>query len=172
MEDTLKKISLLAVQLQRSSFTDEQKQSNWLGYPPALLKDIEIAENRLGVKFPKDYKYLLLITNGFFTPCDSTEPTFEAISLIDYLKNIDTFLLEIWNEGVLAEVGEILNRAIVVGGINDEQYFFLIPPIGSGNWQYWKFANWIPGEERYQSLDQYFASVLDFLESISTNDKK
>lgn len=72
MEGILKKISGLAIQLNGSVFTDTQKQSNWLGYPPALLTDIEIAENRLGVKFPKDYKDLLLITNGFFTPCDSS----------------------------------------------------------------------------------------------------
>jgi hypothetical protein len=161
----------LAVKLQRSAFTDNQKQSNWLGCTPALLADIEIAENRLRVKFPKDYKNLLLVTNGFFTPCNSTEPTFEKIERVDYLKNIDTYLLEIWNEGVLADVGELLNRAIVVGGMDDEQYFFLIPPIGSENWQYWKFANWIPGEKRYQSLDQYFASVLDFMRNFSEKGK-
>ena len=172
MEEILKKISILAIKLQSSAFTDLQKQLNWLGYTPALLTAIEIVENRLGVKFPKDYKDLLLITNGFFTPCDSTEPTFEAIERVDYLKNIDAFLLEIWNEGVLAEVGEMLNRAIVVGGMDDEQYFYLIPPIGSENWQYWKFANWIPGEERYQSLEQYFVSVLDFMESIFEKEKK
>ncbi|HVW98262.1 MAG TPA: SMI1/KNR4 family protein [Mucilaginibacter sp.] len=167
MEDILRKISSLAIQLQSSAFTDTQKQLNWLGSPPASLTDIEIAENRLGVKFPKDYKNLLLITNGFFTPCDSNEPTFETVEKVDYLRNIDTYLLEIWNEGVLADVGEQLNRAIVVGGLDDEQYFFLIPPIGSENWQYWKFANWIPGEESYQNLNQYFTSVLDFMESIS-----
>ncbi|MGF7042264.1 hypothetical protein M2273_005536 [Mucilaginibacter lappiensis] len=82
-------------------------------------------------------------------------------------KNIDTYLLEIWNEGVLIDVGEQLNKAIVIGGMNDEQYFFLIPPDYPDNkWQYWKFANWIPGEQRYENLENYFQSVLDFIKGL------
>jgi len=89
------------------------------------------------------------------------------IDKINYLKYVDTFLLEIWNDGALADIGEQLNRAIVIGGMNDEQYFFLIPPNGTdGKWQYWKFANWIPGEEPYENLETYFLSVLDFMRGI------
>lgn len=165
MKDILKKISLLAVQLNKAVFTDEQKDSEWLGNIPAQIEEITLTESRLDIQLPDDYKRFLLQTNGFFTPCDSTEPTFETVNKIDYLKNIDTYLLEIWNEGVLADVGEQLNKAIVVGGMDDEQYFFLIPPSNPDNkWQYWKFANWIPGEERYENLESYFKSVLDFMQ--------
>lgn len=95
-----------------------------------------------------------------------TEPTFEPIDKIDYLKNIDTLLIEIWSEGILADIGEQLNRAIVIGGLDDEHYFLLIPPLNSENkWTYWKFASWIPGEHPYKDLEDYFTSVLDFLQS-------
>lgn len=164
MKDILKKISLLAVRVNNNIFTDEQRNSEWLGNIPTQIEEIKLAENRLDIELPDDYKSFLLQTNGFFTPCDSTEPTFETVNKIDYLKNIDTYLLEIWNEGVLADVGEQLNKAIVIGGLNDEQYFFLIPPHYPDNkWQYWKFANWIPGEQRYENLENYFQSVLDFM---------
>ena len=39
----------------------------------------------------------------------------------------------------------------------------LIPPAeGNDDWEYWKFANWIPGEEPYASLEDYFLSVIAF----------
>jgi len=166
MKNLLTEISLIAIQQNESAFTEEQKKSRWLGTQPALEEEIKAAESRLGVNLPDDYKDLLSITNGFFTPCDSTEPTFEPVTKIDYLKNIDTYLLEIWNEGVLADIGEQLNRAIVVGGLVDEQYFFLITPEHSEDkWQYWKFANWLCGEQRYENLENYFVSVLAFLKN-------
>ncbi|MCC8409008.1 SMI1/KNR4 family protein [Mucilaginibacter sp. UR6-1] len=168
MKDLLKEISKLAIQSQAFGLTNEHKQSGWLGNSPATMEGILKAERRLGVELPNDYKEFLLLTNGFFTPCDSTEPIFEAINNIDHLKNIDAYLLEIWNEGVLIDVGKQLNRAIVVAGMEDEQYFLLIPPDYSVNkWQYWKFANWIPGEERYESLKKYFTSVLNFMKDHS-----
>jgi hypothetical protein len=168
MKTLLREISLLALQLDRSVFTDEQKSSGWLGAVPVSNEEIKSAETRLDIEFPDDYKNFLLNTNGFFTPCDSTEPSFETIEKVDYLKNIDPFLLEVWSEGALVEVGEQLKRAIVIAGMDDEQYFLIIPSELSDNtWQYWKFANWIPGEERYENLESYLQSVFDFMKNLS-----
>lgn len=168
MKELLKEISALAIKLNRATLTDKQNELGWLGNNPASLEEIKLAESRLGIGLPYDYTSFLLLTNGFFTPNDSTEPTFETVSKIDYLKNIDTYLLEIWNEGILMDIGEQLNKAIVIGGLNDEQYFFLIPPdVANSAWQYWKFANWIPGEQRFERLETYFASVLDFMKGLS-----
>jgi cell wall assembly regulator SMI1 len=164
MKNTLHEISKLAIQLDEFAFTNEQRTLKWLGQPAASKEEIEGAENRLGVQLPKDYKDFLLITNGFFTPQDSTEPTFEKIDKVDHLKSVDPFLLEVWNKEPLAVVGKQLNRAVVIAGINDEQHFLLIPPDSSlDKWQYWKFANWIPGEKGYENLEHYFKSVLDFM---------
>jgi hypothetical protein len=164
MKSILKEISILAIQLNDRAFNNDQNNLNWLGNTPGSENEIKSAESRLGVVFPEDYKDFLLATNGFFTPDDAIEPTFEKIENVDYLKNIDGFLINVWNEGTLIDVGKQLTNAIVVGGINDEQYFLLIPPESSHTkWQYWKFANWIPGEERYENLENYFITVLESL---------
>ena len=164
MKTILKEISTLAVRLDELIYNDEQKNSEWLGNEPALLEEIKLTESQLGVQFPEDYKNFLLTTNGFFTPCHSTEPSFAPIDKIDYLINVDDFVVKIWCEGVLAETGKELSRSIIVGGINEEQYFLLIPPgRDSEDWKYWKFAHWIPGEEPYENLEVYFDSVLEFL---------
>ena len=60
-------------------------------------------------------------------------------------------------------MAEKYERSIAIGGINEEQMFMLIPPANSNDdWEYWKFANWIPGEEPYPSLKYYFLSVIEF----------
>lgn len=166
MQNILKEISTLDIKLATPNclLTDEQKQLGWLGNPPCSLAEIELAEKRLGVNLPHDYKHFLTICNGFSTVNDSIEPNFEPASEVDFLRNIDPFLIEIWSEGPLAETGHELAKSILVAGANDEQCFLLIPPInGSHAWKYWKFASWIPGQQAYDSLTEYFEYVLSFL---------
>ena len=63
-----------------------------------------------------------------------------------------------------------MEKSILVGGINEEQYFLLIPHnLTTGKWKYWKFANWHPGEEEHENLESYFKDVLEFInEQIKT----
>ena len=86
---------------------------------------------------------------------------------VAFLKDVDQQLIEVWTENdELLEVAIKLARSIVIGGLTEEQYFLLIPPvIENTNWEYWKFASWIPGEDHYQGLENYFINVLDFLKS-------
>src|SRR4051812_47035463 len=94
--------------------------------------------------FPDDYKNFLMITNGFTSPIN-VEPTFEKVSNIDFLKNINPHLVKVWNDGELVDAEKKLSRSILIAGINEEQYFLLIPPTSQDEkWEYWKFANWIP----------------------------
>ena len=156
MTNLLKEISEKAIKYEDFGFTSEQIKGNWLGTTPATQKQIIEAENRLGVKLPDDYKEFLSITNGFYAPND-IEPSFENIENIDFLKNIDKDTIEAYND-------INLENSIVVGGLNEEQYFLLIPPVlVSDNWKYWKFANWIPGEHAFENLYKYFSDVLDFI---------
>jgi cell wall assembly regulator SMI1 len=160
MENLLIDISEKAIKSEDFNFTSEQIENNWLGNIPASEKQIFEAENKLGVKFPEDYKEFLRITNGFSAPND-VEPSFEEIEKIDYLKNIDESIIETYN---LVE----LEHAIIVGGISEEQYFLLLPPkTENEKWKYWKFANWIPGEEQYSNLKDYFREVLNFITEIN-----
>src|ERR1700754_488506 len=145
MKELLKEISRLAIPEDRwNLLTEEQIKNEWLGNSPASVEEINFVEQRLGVTLPEDYKEFLLIANGFSAPND-IEPGFESVDKIDFLENIDPFLIEVWNESKLEESID-LARSILIAGIDQEQYFLLIPPaVNESTWRYWKFANWLPG---------------------------
>nr|WP_321222917.1 SMI1/KNR4 family protein [uncultured Psychroserpens sp.] len=163
MNSQLKQISEKAIELADFEFTQEQTENKWLGTKPASETEIKLTEKRLGIKLPTDYKEFLRITNGFSAPND-IEPTFEQIEQIDYLKNIDSFLIEVWNEDGIADIGKQLERSILIAGISEEQYFLLIPPkTDSENWNYWKFSSWQPGEVKFNDLRHYLNDALEFI---------
>lgn len=158
MKDLLLAISEKAIKYEDFNFTSEQIENNWLGTIPATEKQISEAENKLGIKLPQDYIEFLKITNGFSTPNDCVEPSFESIENIDFLKNIEPFAIEAYS--YLPE----LQNAILIAGLEEEQYFLLLPPESKNEeWRYWKFANWHPGEHPYENLKTYFEDVLQFI---------
>lgn len=166
MYNLLKKISEKAIKLADVEFTQEQAKNKWIGKKPALESEIKRTEKRLGIELPSDFKLFLSISNGFSAPND-IEPNFEPIDKIDLLKNIDSTIIEAYG---IENIGKLLAQSIIVGGINQEQYFLLIPPNSLENkWKYWKFANWQPGEEAYNNMESYFMEVLNFMnEQIET----
>lgn len=157
MKQLLIEISAKAVKNKEMEFASEQVANKWLGNAPATEKEILDAEARLGVKLPEDYKQFLAITNGFSAPSE-VDPSFENVSEIDFLKNTMDYLVEAYEH--LPE----LETAIIVGGKTEEQHFLLLPPQSEGEaWGYWRFANWIPGEEPFENLTSYFENVLEFI---------
>lgn len=157
MKDLLKAISEKAIKYEDFNFTSEQIENNWLGTISVTQEQINKAENKLGIKLPEDYVEFLKITNGFSASND-IEPSFESIENIDYLKNIEPFAIEAYS--YLPE----LKNAILIAGIDEEQYFLLLPPeLKDGDWKYWKFANWFPGEHPYPNLKEYFENILLFI---------
>lgn len=169
MNSLLKQISEKAIELADFEFTQEQTENKWLGTKPVSETEIKLTEKRLGIEFPTDFKLFLSITNGFSAPND-IEPTFEPINKIDFLKNIDSFIIEAYSIDGIENIGKQLEKSILIGGINQEQYFLLIPPnLTNEKWKYWKFANWHPGEEEHINLESYFTEVLNFMnEQIET----
>jgi cell wall assembly regulator SMI1 len=126
MKELLKEISRLAIPEDRwNLLTEEQIKNEWLGNSPASVDEIKLAEQRLGVTLPEDYKEFLLIANGFSAPND-IEPGFEPTDKIDFLENIDPFLVEVWSEAKLEESID-LARSILIAGIDQEQYSYLFP---------------------------------------------
>tara|TARA_R100001230_G_C5568225_1_gene90748 strand:- start:113 stop:625 length:513 start_codon:yes stop_codon:yes gene_type:complete len=170
MNELLKLISERAIELADFDFTQEQTKNKWLGTLPASEDEIKLTEKRLGIELPADFKLFLSITNGFSAPND-IEPTFVPISKIDFLKNIDSFIIEAYSIDGIENIGKELEKSIIIGGLNQEQYFLLIPPNSKKEfWKYWKFANWYPGEEEYENLESYFSEVLKFMnEQIESN---
>lgn len=163
MIQILKDISVKAIML--GDFNDllskKQLDNQWIGYDGASLKAIEKVEKRLGISLPSDYIEFLLITNGF-QAANSTEPSFCSVNRIDFLRNVDPELIEIWIDTGNREVGNKLKGALIVGGFAESQHFFLIPPTSENeNWEYWFFAAWAPGEAAYSSLLEYFQAVLE-----------
>ena len=163
MENLLKEISNLAIQLGDFEFTNNQIENNWLGTSSATTEAIEKKELELKVKLPQDYIEFLKISNGF-PPTSAVDSTFLPIEEIGLLKEKDKQLVDIWcNSG--NGINEELQNAILVTKVHEEQYFFLIPPITKNNsWQYWKFASWIPGEEPYKNIESYFQSIKEFIQ--------
>jgi len=163
MKLLLKNISQKALLLKDFKFSANQQKSGWLGNVPSSTKDISDLEQKLNLELPTDYKHLLELSNGFAAP-SFTEPQFLSIAEVDFLKNINSELIEIWSETGNGEIAKELERSICIAGKNEEQQFLLIPPnVSNADWQYWKFAHWIPGKEVYENLTTYFQSVLDFI---------
>jgi len=153
-------------------YPERQVQSKWFGNPPINASTIQEAEERLQVTLPEDYKGFFSIANGFYS-FSNVDPTFHSVDVIDYLKNIDAELIEIWREGeneyYIADIestADVLAQSILIAGFGEEQYFLLIPPSETNKtWRYWKFAAWIPGEKPFDNLEDYFKNVLESLTS-------
>ena len=165
MKNLLSLLFEKSIELGDSVYSDEQIEKKWIGNPETTLVEINKVELKLNVNFPDDYKNLLLISNGFLTSADSVEPSFIPVQKVDYLKNVFPDLVKIWTESEPNGTFEKeLERSIIIAGIDDAQQFLLIPPFKKeGNWKYWKFANWIPGEEVYENITQYLNGVIEFL---------
>ncbi|MGB1041147.1 MAG: SMI1/KNR4 family protein [Flavobacteriales bacterium] len=172
MKELLKDISKIAIELKEEQivFSNEQIKNIWIGYNPSNDNEIINIEKKLGITLPKEYKEFMKITNGF-SQSTITEPEFYSIDKIDWLKNVDDELINIWKENGLKDIGEQLERAIIVADSNKEQQFLLISSIGNKEWKFWKFGNWIPGEEEYENLENYFEKTLEFLIEIKNEFK-
>lgn len=172
MLKTLQEISKKALLLNDFDFSDEQIKTKWLGTSVAQDKEISDTETRLKVKLPDDYIAFLKISNGF-PQTSSISCSFLSVGRIDYLNTLYEDLIDLWSENQVSnEIAEALASGILVGGLNEEQQFLLIPADKTRDkWGYWKFASWIPGEEVYSSLEEYFKSDLSFLK-VQTKDLK
>jgi hypothetical protein len=135
-----------------------QNSNQELSQMKELLQEISIN----AIELPSDYKAFMQLTNGFFF-ATGVDPSFCAVEKVAYLKKTDPYLIEVWSAPGTADIGEKLKTAIQVGGFDEEQYFYLIPPSKENpNWEYWVFANWAPGETVYHSLADYFKTVLEY----------
>ncbi|MEJ2880443.1 SMI1/KNR4 family protein [Pedobacter sp. GR22-6] len=76
MKDILLAISALTIENADVPYTEEQKDSGWIGFGAATTEEIFLLEQSLGLSLPQDYKDFLALTNGFSAVNDSTEPNF------------------------------------------------------------------------------------------------
>ncbi len=160
MKKILENLFKKSIEVGDVKYSDEEVRSNWIGNRPATLKIIETAEKKLNVSLPEDYKELLLVANGFKTSSHAVEPNFLPVEKIDYLKNLDPFIVEGYEDTLFDE----LERSIVIGGEAETQFLLIPPKQQESKWKYWKFAHWIPGEMEYENLTAYLNNVINFLD--------
>lgn len=160
MKSLLVELFQKSIRLGDVEYSAQEIESVWIGNPPANVEHIEKIEQKFKIILPEDYKKLLLVANGFKAP-NGVEPSFLSIEKIDYLKNISPFLIECYEDSFPE-----LEDCILIAGKDEEQQFLLLPPKNQAqDWRYWKFANWIPGVEEYNNLEDYFKTVIDSLEN-------
>ena len=153
MKELLQEISINAIELGyvNAKLSPKQLEAKWLGFEPATSEAIHKLEKRLGIELPSDYKAFMQLTNGFLFAI-GVDPSFCAVEKVAYLKKTDPYLIEVWSAPGTADIGEKLKTAIQVGGFDEEQYFYLIPPSKENpNWEYWVFTNWAPGAKTQYS---------------------
>ncbi|MCD8431586.1 SMI1/KNR4 family protein [Tenacibaculum finnmarkense genomovar ulcerans] len=98
MKKILSELFKKSIELNDYVYSDKQIEKKWIGNLKTTLTEINKVELKLNVKFPNDYKNLLLISNGFLTSTDAVEPSFIPIQKVDYLKNIFPEMVRIWTE--------------------------------------------------------------------------
>ena len=174
MKNLIKKLFEKSIELGDVKYSEKEVNTNWIGNPPTSKGRIKVVEQKLEVAFPDDYKELVLIANGFKTSTYSVEPSFLPIEEVEYFRKLYPDVPEMFRGGnkEFDEIGINLEKSIVIAGVNEEQQFLIIPPEDkNANWKYWKFANWIPGEEEYEDLKEYLKSVIEFLEETIKEEK-
>lgn len=161
----LDRISKLAIEQNTIDFSEEILNSKTLSRTPATNAEVKAAEKELRVSFPKDYKQFLLTSNGFKN-FSHTGVTLSSVDKVDYLKNVDEQLIDIWADSMHeldSGYGDKLKSSIVIGGLEEEQYLFLIP-LPNNKWECWHFSSWRPGEAIYESFRFYMEDELQRLE--------
>lgn len=161
----LDKTSKIAIKQKTIDFSEDIIAKKSLSRSPATKEEINVAENRLNIIFPADYKKFLLTSNGF--ECFSyTGVTLSSIDKVDFLTKVDEQLVDIWANS-MSEIdttfGDKLRSSIIIGGHEEEQQLLLIP-VQNKNWECWHFSSWRPGEVVYESFRFYMEGELQSLE--------
>jgi hypothetical protein len=106
------------------------------------------------------------VSNGF-RATSNIGVTFLPVERVGWLRDLDSELANI--VGTPADKDDSaqaarFQRSILIGGLDEEQQFLLVPPGGvDKEWKYWFFGSWVPGEEPYLSLRFYLESELQFM---------
>ncbi len=168
MKELLSILFKKAIELRDFEFDSVKAKNNWLGNGTLIKGEIEGFEKKLKVTLPSDFKELLLLTNGF-PALTNIDPSFLRIKEIIHFRNYKYFDLELWNDPDSKLEYEQLKRCLLVGGMNEDQQFLIVPPLKNEKWLYFHYANWNPGIEKYNNLKDYFESVIEFMSEEMNN---
>ncbi len=118
--------------------------------PGASQPELAKLEQRLGKKLPAGYRALLEASNG--TRRSKKAIGLSSASEVDWFQTTNPD----WIDAYLKEGADIpgLAGTLQISAAVDGEVYLLNPTLEtqSGEWEAWHFANFNPGEQRYQSL--------------------
>ncbi len=155
-----------------------QIESGWLGYPPAIEKQILTTEKRLGVKLPLSYREFLKTTNGW-NPFNDFIYRLFSVEEIGWFKTRNQDWINIWNRSydeipdeeyfvygekqLLEDIRpEYLKTALEISDLGNGAIILLNSVIlnEKGEWEAWFL--WDTGAARYRSFWELMQDELQF----------
>ncbi|GAA1307315.1 hypothetical protein Psi02_46390 [Planotetraspora silvatica] len=139
--------------------SDLQRAAGWLGFDGADEGRLAAVEQHLGTRLPPSYRSFLAASDGWL----HIGPFMWAMRPsrdVGWLRDADAGLWEILREHGTDEEIALVDRALLVSGDGDAQYWLLDPGDVStgGEWAAYVWASWYPGfGDRHES----FAVLVD-----------
>ncbi len=134
-----------------SGVSDEQRAAGWLGFEGASEEQLVELEQRLGTRLPSGYRAFLGASDGW-------------LHLSSFMWEMGTTSTVVWqtesdagldcfgddeddDDEELSEENAMLERALLISGQGDAQYWLLDPGDVSedGEWAAYIWASWYPG---------------------------
>ncbi len=150
--------------------------AGWLGEPGATQEEIELAEQRLGVRLPPFYRAFLAESNGFKDVGPFIYKLYSTAE-IDWFRVRNQDWIDAYQSGRDISPEEhlanpkdcvrfrstYLSSCLQISEEGDSAVVLLNPEVinDEGEWETWFFANWNPGATRYPSFLAYLESELE-----------
>ncbi|GAA2600638.1 hypothetical protein GCM10010399_34310 [Dactylosporangium fulvum] len=142
-----------------AEISDAQRATGWLGFDGADAERLALLEQRLGTALPPSYRSFLAASDGWV----NISPfmwTMRTTSDVNWLRDAAPDLWDILREGLALQESLLADRALLISGDGDAQYWLLDPGDVSpdGEWAAYVWASWYPGlGDRHES----FAALVD-----------
>ncbi len=159
----------------KEHFPPRVRKSGWLGNKPATKSQVMQLQSRLGFELPPSYRNFLLVSNGWSRTSDMISKL-RSVNQVQWLETDDPQLLDVWaadnTDDAISNFSladyfaydgrpifdrEHFRKSLVIADPvpGDSMIYVLNPMVvaSNGEWEAWRFANWIPGAERFPSFE-------------------
>jgi hypothetical protein len=152
--------------------SDAQREAGWLGFPGADADRLDQTERRLGAALPPSYRSFLAASDGWLV-ISPFMWTMRTTHDVGWLRDARPDLYDSIREYAEPEEAAMLDRALLVSGAGDAQYWLLDPgDVGpDGEWAAHVWASWYPGfGDRHASFAALVEAERDSFEELSGRD--
>lgn len=144
---------------QLAGISDAQREAGWLGFDGADAERLALLEQRLGTELPPSYRSFLATSDGWVN-ISAFMWTMRTTSDVNWLRDADPDLCDILRESPASQEVLLADRALLISGDGDVQYWLLDPGDVSpdGEWAAYIWASWYPG---FGVRHESFAALVD-----------